>query len=101
MTLPTKQDQCADAGSLPALAPEVVKAAVRGLTRAERRFVERGCIHGDFRMSTVSNLQGKGIFYLKIESPNGRAGFMRLTPLGLAAQALIKDRSAALTRGAQ
>lgn len=69
-----------------------ISNAARNLTRAERKFVERGCIFGDFSMQTISNLQGKGLMYLHIDSPNGRAGFMRLTPLGESVQALIKSR---------
>lgn len=70
-----------------------LKAVVRNLTRAERRFVKDGCIHGSFSMTTVYNLRRKGLFELVISSPNGRAGFMELTSLGRDAQALIKSRS--------
>lgn len=72
-----------------------VIAAARNLTRAERRHVLAGCISGDFRMSTVRSLQGKALFYLKITSPNGRCGFMTLTPLGENVQALLKSSQAA------
>lgn len=91
-------DQCGsrDEAGLVAAAPltkERIKQVVRDLTRAERTLVHDGCIHGDFRMSTVRNLKRKGLFYLKITSPNGQCGFMELTPLGLDAQALIKARA--------
>jgi len=74
---------------------EHVKAAARDLTAAERRFVIDGCIHGSFSMATVRNLDRKGLFYLHIDSPNGRSGFMELTPLGLNVQSLLKSRQRA------
>lgn len=72
---------------------EHVKAAVRGLTKVERQYVRDGSCHGDIRMQTIRSLQHKGMFYLKITSPNGRCGHMALTPLGLNAQALLKKRT--------
>lgn len=67
---------------------ERVKAAVRGLTRAEKRVVAAGYI-SDCRMATVRSLQRKGMFYLHIDSPNGMCGIMRLTPLGINARSAI------------
>lgn len=70
---------------------EIVKVAVRGLTKTERRIVADGYIC-DARMSTVRNLQRKGMFYHHITSPNGRCGPMELTALGVSARALISSR---------
>ncbi len=55
--------------------------------------VERGYI-GDVTPAMLRSLRAKAMFYLKIESPNGRCGFMRLTPLGEGVQATIKARAA-------
>lgn len=74
--------------------PEVT-AARRGLTRAQRRHVERGCISGDFRMQTVRALKAKGLMHLVIDSPNGQCGFMHLTPLGKAVQAIMLENKGA------
>lgn len=54
----------------------------KALSSAQRYHVERGCISGDFTMATVNALKRKGLFELVISSPNGRCGFMELTPLG-------------------
>ena len=70
-----------------------VRSALRGLTRRERQFVTDGCIHGDFQMRTVQSLKRKGMFYLHIDSPNGRCGLMKLTPLGENVRALIKAQA--------
>lgn len=71
---------------------EHVKAAVRRLTRAERRAVAAGYI-GSERMDTVRNLKRKGMFYHHITSPNGRCGPMKLTVLGMNARQLINARA--------
>ena len=76
-----------------------VIAALRGLTRAERQYVSDGCIHGDTRPATIRSLQHKGMFYLKITSPNGQCGFMELTPLGVNVRAEIKRRAALAKAG--
>lgn len=76
-----------------------VVTAAKGLTKAERVHVLNGCISGDFRMSTVRSLESKAMFYLKIDSPNGRCGFMTLTPLGENVQALLKSRQASRRGG--
>lgn len=55
---------------------------VKALSPAQRYHVERGCISGDFTMATVNALKRKGLFELVISSPNGRCGYMELTPLG-------------------
>jgi hypothetical protein len=68
---------------------EDIKAVKRSLTPAQRRHVKNGCISGDFTMTTVRHLEAKGLFELVISSPNGRAGFMELTPLGKAVQAAL------------
>lgn len=69
-----------------------VVAALRGLTKAERRHVAAGYVGGATN-ATVRSLRNKAMFYLKITSPNGRAGFMELTPLGMNVRALIKERA--------
>ena len=69
-----------------------VVAALRGLTKAERRHVAAGYV-GEATNATVRSLRNKAMFYLKITSPNGRAGFMELTPLGMNVRALIKERA--------
>lgn len=58
------------------------REAMKTLTRAQRMYVRDGSIHGDCTMRTVRGLQAKGMFYLKISSPNGQCGFMELTDLG-------------------
>lgn len=68
-----------------------VRAAIRGLTKVQRRFVKDGCIHGDFTMATVRALLGKGLFHVVPRSPNGRWGPALLTPLGEAARAAIQN----------
>ena len=69
-----------------------VVAALKSLTRRERYHVERGGI-SDATPAMLRSLQNKAMFYLKIDSPNGRCGFMRLTPLGENVRALIKARA--------
>ncbi len=59
-----------------------VQNIIKDLTKPQRYHVERGCISGDFTMATVNALKRKGLFELVISSPNGRCGFMELTPLG-------------------
>lgn len=68
--------------SIPTGADEIFRLFVRGLSKAQRQYVAAGCIHGDCTMQTVRALVRKGLFRLVIDSPNGNAGFMRLTPLG-------------------
>jgi hypothetical protein len=70
-----------------------VVEALRGLTRAERRHVEAGYV-GDCQPATVRSLQHKAMFFLHIDSPNGRCGFMKLTPLGESVRATIAARQA-------
>lgn len=77
------------AGSIPT--EQAVRSAAKALTPKQRGFVKAGCIHGDFTMRTVYALRDKGLFHLVIDSPNGRCGFMRLTPLGEAVQAAIQS----------
>lgn len=62
---------------------------VRGLTDIQREAVRRGGI-GDESMATVNALKRKGLMHLRIDSPNGRWGFMELTPLALALKAHIE-----------
>ena len=71
-----------------------VVEALRNLTRAERRHVEAGYV-GDCQPATVRGLQRKAMFFLFIDSPNGRCGFMKLTPLGESVRATIAARQAA------
>ena len=68
------------------------QSLIRGLTKAQRYHVKRGCISGDFTMNTVNALKRKGLFHLVISSPNGQCGFMELTVLGEHAQAYLKQR---------
>ena len=60
-----------------------IHAALKDLTRGERKHVANGYI-GDCLPSTLQSLRRKAMFYLHIDSPNGRAGTMRLTPLAFA-----------------
>lgn len=73
----------------PEVAGRRAAAALKQLTRAQKRFVADGYIHGEFRMQTIRELLRKGLFYLVIDSPNGQCGHMELTPLGKNVQALI------------
>jgi len=75
--------------------PAYVTEALQGLTRAQKRYVIDGCIHGDPALRTIRELQRKALFYLHIDSPNGRAGFLRLTPLGETVRAILKARRVA------
>jgi hypothetical protein len=70
--------------------PAYVTEALRGLTRTQKKFVLAGCLHGDFTMATVRALRSKALFYLHIDSPNGRCGFMKLTPLGETVREILK-----------
>jgi hypothetical protein len=71
-----------------------VRATYKRLTLPQRRFVERGCISGDFTMVTVRSLLRKGVFHVPPASPNGRYGFAVLTPLGEQVRDLIKATGA-------
>lgn len=75
--------------------PAYVRAAMRGLTPVQRKFVLAGCFHGDFTMTTVRALKSRGLFYHKITSPNGQCGPMVLTPLGETVKAILGERAAA------
>ena len=72
--------------------PEYVKEALRGLTRTQRKYVIDGCIHGDVQGGTIHELKRKALFYLHIDSPNGRVGVMELTPLGETVRAILLER---------
>jgi uncharacterized protein YjhX (UPF0386 family) len=74
---------------------DYIREVIGGLTKVQRMYVVDGCIHGDCQMVTVRALKRKGLFHLVIDSPNGEAGFMRLTSLGEAVQANLKRRHAA------
>ena len=63
------------------------------LTMAQKSAILDGYI-GDQVMVTVNALKRKGLFHLVIDSPNGRCGFMRLTPLGIEVQAILRARAA-------
>ncbi|MFB7879776.1 hypothetical protein [Brevundimonas diminuta] len=65
---------------------------MRDLTKTQRGFVKAGCIHGDFRMSTVRILRSKGLFERRDLFPGSTTFTLELSPLGKAAQALIKSR---------
>lgn len=68
--------------------PDLDKLA-RGLTDAQREAIRRGGI-GDETMATVNALKRKGLMHLRIDSPDGRWGFMELTPLGQRLKAHIE-----------
>jgi hypothetical protein len=65
---------------------------MRGLTPNQKRYVIDGCFHGDITDQTARSLLGRDLFYIKIDSPNGRAGFARLTPLGETVRSILKER---------
>jgi len=71
--------------------PEAIARLRTGLTKVQRKYVTDGCINGDPAMVTVRALKCKGLFYLKIDSPNGQCGFMELTPLGHAVRASLSS----------
>ena len=71
-------------------AAEGSRELARSLTKVQRRYVADGCIHGDCSMQTTRALMQKGLFHLVIDSPNGQWGFLRLTDLGVAVQAILK-----------
>jgi len=77
-----------------------VQDALRSLTKAERRYVEAGYI-GDVTPGVLRSLREKAMFYLQIDSPNGRCGSMRLTPLGVNVRALILARATGATSHAE
>ncbi len=77
--------------------PPYVTEALLSLTAVQRGFVRDGCLHGDVTMTTVRALRRKGLFYLKITSPNGKAGFMELTPLGETVRSILLARNASIT----
>lgn len=60
---------------------EDVSKIAASLTKAQRDAVMRGAI-GDHTMATVRALMSRGLMHLRIDSPNGRAGFVENTTLG-------------------
>lgn len=81
--------------SLPASKPlpAYVTEALRGLTPTQKKYVIAGAFHGDCTMATISVLRRKALFYHHIDSPNGRCGPMKLTPLGVTVQGILKPKS--------
>lgn len=79
--------------------PAYVAEALRGLTPAQRWFVVEGCIHGDIKMRTLTELERKALFYFHPTSPNGRCGEFRLTPLGVTVQRILKERAGRQQKG--
>lgn len=71
--------------------PQYVKDAMRGLTSNQKRYVIDGCFHGDITDQTARSLLGRRLFYIKIDSPNGRCGFATLTPLGETVRSILKE----------
>jgi hypothetical protein len=63
------------------MADDIYRALVAALTPAQRDAIMRGSI-GDHSMATVRALIRKGLMYLRISSPNGKAGFVENTELG-------------------
>ena len=72
--------------------PAYVVEALRGLTTTQKKYVIAGTFHGDCTMATIRALRNKALFYHHIDSPNGRAGPMKLTPLGVTVQGILKAR---------
>lgn len=73
--------------------PAYVQEALKGLTRAQKKCVLAGAI-GESTMATVRTLRSRALFYFHPDSPNGRCGLMRLTPLGVTVQGILKARQA-------
>lgn len=69
--------------------PVYVQEALRGLTRVQKSYVIDGAIHGDPAPVTIRALLNRALFYIKIDSPNGRCGPMVLTPLGETVRAIL------------
>jgi hypothetical protein len=74
--------------------PAYVKEALRSLTPMQRKYVLDGSLHGDATITTYRALKRKGLFYLKITSPNGQCGHAELTPLGETVREILKARAA-------
>ena len=74
------------------MTPDYVQEALKSLTPARRKYVLAGCIHGDPHITTIRELQRKALFYLHPTSPNGRAGEMRLTPLGETVRGILQSQ---------
>lgn len=89
----SRSQPCADAQER-SRPPHYVQEALRGLTPVQKATIIRGYI-GDETMATVSALKSRAIFYLKINSPNGRCGFMELTPLGESIREILKAQALA------
>jgi len=71
--------------------PKIAEIAAK-LTAAQRNAVQRGGI-GDETMATVNALRRKGLMHLRIDSPDGRWGFMELTDAGQSVAAYLKEPS--------
>lgn len=71
--------------------PQYVKDAMRGLTKNQKRYVIAGRFHGDITDQTARSLLGRNLFYIKIDSPNGRGGFATLTPLGETVRTILTE----------
>lgn len=72
--------------------PAYVQEALSGLTRAQKAYVLAGSVSGDVTSAMCATLRRKALFYLHIDSPNGRYGTLRLTPLGVTLQGILKSR---------
>jgi hypothetical protein len=66
-----------------------VRDAIRGLTKVQRMCVKDGFAYGDITVRTMRALIDKGMFYIHIDSPNGRWGAARLTRFGEAVSAAL------------
>lgn len=71
--------------------PQIAETA-RKLTAVQRNAVRRGGI-GDETMATINALWRKGLMHLRIDSPDGRCGFMELTAKGQSVAAYLKEQS--------
>lgn len=78
--------------------PAYVREALCGLTPAQKRYVKDGAVHGDPKLQTIRALTDKALFFLFIDSPNGRCGHFRLTPLGETVRRILNGDGATVAR---
>jgi len=71
--------------------PEEIARIAKGLTKAQRDEVKRGTFSGDNPITTARALMRKDLMHLRIDSPNGRCGFIECTPLGLAVRTYLME----------
>ena len=66
-----------------------VEQIAKELSKAQRYWVCEGSAHGDCSMRIVRALIGKGLWHIKIDSPDGRHGAVVNTTLGDADRTLL------------